>query len=457
MVLSKALRSIRRPQAFRGPRAPGALLLAGVLVLATGCDSITSRVSGSEATAIVVGQLGELPGTAASGAESADEAMTVVLGDVTLSGSFRPLAEATVDAEGRFRIRGVPAGRTNLIVSARTGSGAELGRAVLLEETRGGEEHELHPIDARSTLHARTWAHIQSSGSSSAPWMGPAELALFVDFDPELAAGLSVSQAVIAAIAEGALSAEAALTATLGAQGMEFGAEARNAAVATAAIERDRARAGGAPAASTRQNFVTAALAEWIEAGVDPEAAAIATAAAATAIERSLASANASAHFAVTRAALILNTEARAAVVAQHPATTLGLRASTLSMLGELRTGIGASTTIQQLRASVSDAHAGAEAQVVAAATTSLPDLPGDLLVALEAGLREGMAQSRLWTRFANATTPSALAGAAADARGQVHEHTEAILEMLPANARAGVSTEATAALLIALGAGPHI
>jgi hypothetical protein len=440
------------------------LLIAAALTLATGCDSVTSRVSGpDDGEAVVMGQIASTPGTAnaalatATADEDAAVATTVVIGDVSLSGSFQALRQADVDAGGNFRIERVPAGRTNLIVSARSASGVELGSVVLLEETRSDAEHRTQPIDAGSTLHARVWSEIKSSGSSSAPWIGPAELALFIHADADVAAGAAASSAAIRAIADAALAAETALSASLGAQGVDATAEARNALVAEAAIARDQSRAAGGNIENTQRAFVQAALAAWASGGIDAEAAATATATAATGLDRAMAQASADARLDLAREAVLLNLAARSRVAAQQQGNPLGLRVAVESTLGSAKTGIGAATTMAQLRGALADSRVGVEGSVVAAVSGNLPDLPIELAAAIEGELRTALGETRLWARLDGTTTASGMADASAEFRGKALDHALQIIDALPANARAGISAEAIAAILIAFGAGAQI
>jgi len=438
------------------------LMIAAALTLTTGCDSVTSRVSGPDSgQAVVAGQITSTPGPAgaplATTAEDDGGATTVVIGDVSLSGSFQPLAEASVDAGGNFRIERVPAGRTNLIVSARSASGLELGSVVLLEETRSDAEHHTQPIDARSTLHARVWSEIKSSGSSSAPWIGPAELALFLHTDADVAAGSAASSASIRAIADAALAAEAALSASLGAQGIDATAEARNALITEAAIARDQSRAEGENVETTHRAFVQAALAAWGAGGIQAEAAATATATAATGLDRAMAQASADARLDLAREAVLLNLAARSRVAAQQQGNPLGLRVAVQSTLENAKTGIEAATTMAQLRGALADSRVGIEGSVVAAVSGNLPDLPIDLAAAIEGELRAALGETRLWTRLDGTASPSGMAEASAEFRSKALEHALQVIETLPASARAGVSAEAIAAILVAFGAGAQV
>lgn len=442
--------------------ATKALLLA--LPLAA-CDSDPTHPGGDD-PAVVTGSMAEAqqtapaatPGGEQIAAQAAGQASMVVIGEVASGGSLHSLGEAEVAANGSFRIEGVPAGRANLVVVAYNEAEAEVGRVVLHERTSAGMEHRTHPIDARSTLHARVWTEVRASANGRAE-MEPAELSLYLHADGATAAQAAGSSAEIRAIAEAALEAQAVLSAVLEAEGHAgLDAATRAGLFADLAAERDRSRDAGAGADASQEAFVSAALSALADQQVSMKTFALASASATSAFDASLAESSSNARLALTKQAVLVNLETRKRATADVQGNTLGLRGTVSTTLSDTEAGVRAAGTIAELKGSLAQARAEGQTRVVTNGLNGLIGLPGELVGDLHAHFESALLEARLWSELEAAASGQAKAAAAADFRAQVEVAVQDFLEQIPADAKldAGVTAEIVTAFLIALGAGPH-
>lgn len=432
--------------------------LAFFLPLAA-CDSDPTGTA--EGHAVVVGSVESSQAAAASSGDgptaASGEARTVAIGRITSAGAFQSMAEAEVDASGSFRIEGVPSGHANLVVVARGEADAEVGRAVLHAETRAGAEHRAHPINANSTLHARVWARMISSGAGSQA-MGPAELALFVHADASAAAGTHGSDSQVDALAAAAVQAQIAMSTILasGEAAAGLDGEARAQLLADLAAQRDRSRHEGASAEATQRAFASAALDLFQDEGVRAEALGLAYAAATTGLDRAMIQAAVQARLDIAREAVLLNLESRQRAAAEVEADGLGIRSAVLEVLAETEAQVAAAGSMTQLKAALESSRVQMESRVLARIETGLSGLPLELLSQIRTQAQAALAEARLWTALDGAASGEALAQAAVEFRAQAEAAAEAFVADLPSEAQAQISTEVMAALLVALGAGPH-
>lgn len=435
-----------------------ATLLFAVLPL--GCDSDPAGPGDDDDQAVVTGSVAPASSQQASSAmgtaASANEASTVVIGEVDGSGSFHALASGEVDGSGHFRIEGVPTGRVDLVVSARSEGETEVGRVVLHEETRAGAEHRTHPIDANSTLHARVWTQLRASGGSD-DRMSSAELALFVHADGAAAAQTAASEAQVAAFAQGALEAQTAMSGILEARGYgSLDASARADLLQELVVQRDRDRAEGASPGTTQDTYAEAALSAMLDAGADAEALALAYAAAATGLDRAMAEADAEARLDVARQAILLNLAARSEAAAQASGDGLGLQAEVVAALGDAEASVRSAASVAELHQGLENARGNMQSRVVARFTSELNGVPLELLTHLESELELLLESARLWTSMEGVASAEAMVQAAAQFRGEVEAAVTAFMAELPEDVQADVSAEVLVDLLVALGAGAH-
>lgn len=447
------------------PRVPSAARFAALaLTLAlpiAACDS-TPTGSSSADDSVIAGSIhssaSESPEAAAGSsplaAQGAADAETVVAGEVASGGGFHAFAEGRVEADGSFRIEDVPAGRSDLVVVAYGEGDTEVGSVVLHEETRTGVEHRTHPIDARSTFQARTFAKVRARDGGG---MGAAEVALFVHADESTASQAAASAVEVAAAAEAAIQARIALEAVLEAEGVVgLDAGTRAEMLAELAAERDRARDEGADAQASQEAFVSAALDAYVEAGARAEALALASAAAATAFDATLETEGEGiARLELARQALLLNLEARQRAVAEVDGNAFGMKAAVIGALDQTEAAVRTAGSTAELRASLEVARAEGGGEIVSAGTSALAGLGVDLTGEIESELSSAVAAAALWTEMETAASAQAMATAAMDYRAEVRAAVDAFLETVPSQAQAGVSAEVLAALFVAFGSGP--
>lgn len=447
-----------KAQRDRCTRGAGIWVMSLILLLPlAACDSDPAGTE--EGSAVVVGTVESTQGAAAPAAApgpsaSFGEAHTVAIGRFNSSGAFQSMAEGAVDAAGDFRIEGVPAGHANLVIVAQGEAGAEVGRAVLHEETRAGVEHPSHPVNATSTLHARVWGSTPAAGSQG---MSSAELALFIHADASRAEQTAESETQVQAIASGAVTAQSAITTILDAEGpVELDREARAELLIGLVVERDRSRANGVGAESSQRAFTSSALDLFTEQGLSAEALAIAYAAATTGLDRAMAQANAHARLDIAREAILLNLESRQRAAAAVEADGLGIRTAILAALSETESEVAAASSLIQLHAALESSRVNVESRVLGQVESQLSGLPVELLAEIRGDVQVALAQARLWVGLESATSAEAMGQAAASFRSGVEAAVGAFVADLPSEVQSQVSVDVLTTLFIALGAGPH-
>ncbi len=432
------------------------VFLMSILALA-GCDQGSSGLTGPEHEAVVTGEVtSETPPAGSSsmamapgiGAQTA--ARTVAIGQLSSSGTFTAIAEAEVNAQGGFRIEGVPSGRSELVIIARSDTNAEVGRVVLHEETVASTEHRAHPINARSTLHGRVWAQMKADGQSS---MGAAELALFLDVRSDVALSAAGSQSTVNRWATAAARADAAITATLAAGGTPMSAAARNSLLLTLAAERDRSRAAGASLDATHRSYTEAAIGAFGGAGVKLQVLATAYAAAATSIRQEMDGAEEGARREALRTAVLLNIETRKRVAAAVQGSALGLKSAATSHVAALEARVRSAGTHAELVASIRNERGEADGRIAAELISVFALLPTEVRIHAEAQLQAALDNARLWVGLNGTTSASAMAQAATAFHAEVRSRAEAAVEAIPTSARGNLTVDAMVAVLVAIGA----
>lgn len=438
-------------------RFMGTAIAAFMTISLAACDQTPTGMDVSGDGAVVVGQVqSESASMQAAPANSTSEsanvsgsAQTVVIGEFRSTGQFTALAEAQVDANGNFRIEGVPADRRELVIMARNSAGAEVGRVVLHEETRARTEHRAPPMNARSTLHGRVWGQMKANGQSQ---MGSAELALFLDLRSDAATSASADAAAIARLATGAARAEAAITAILAREGTPMSASARNALLLALAVERDRARSTGASAEASQRSYVEGSVAALAQGGISLEALTLAYAAAATAMANEASDSGDAVRTEAVRSALLLNLEARKRLVASVQGGGLGLKSEAQSHVSALEVRVRGAATWAELSGAVHAEQAGMEDRIAGGIAVALQVLSPQARLQAEAALEAALESARFWTYLNGSDSASAMADGAAAFRAEVTSRAQAAIEAIPANVRGSLTAQAMVSLLFGTG-----
>ncbi|HSR42572.1 MAG TPA: hypothetical protein VLL48_10380, partial [Longimicrobiales bacterium] len=182
-----------------------ALLMVGVLVVPSGaCEDGGTGPDGGEA--VIEGRIESTTtlarsGPAATSAQTA-QASTVEVVSVASGGSATVLAEATADASGDFRVEGVPAGRTDLIVVARNESGAEVGRVIAHGETEAQAVTVVAPINAETSVEGGAFVDLRADGRAEVA-ANSGGLAAFVRMSRAEAEAVASSESAVEGVAEG--------------------------------------------------------------------------------------------------------------------------------------------------------------------------------------------------------------------------------------------------------------
>ncbi len=449
----------------RGARGRIALA-SGVALVLVACDGGSSGLDPA-GDAVLTGSVQEAPGTwgGAAGASApaptpgpattaTAEVRTAAAGYVRGNGSFEVLAEAQVEADGRFRIEGVPAGRSDLVVQARGEGGASLGEALVWEETRSGAESAVPPITARSTTEARVEARLRATGRLDPTTR--AELALLMAL--EAGAGASATSATrIEALADALAEARAAFGAHLSTGTGGTSAQARAEASADARAAFASALSSGVDLATAHRAYVRAIASAWATGDDQLELLVFASAAAsqrlaAVVVGRLGEDAEA---LASVRSAFLANIELRTALAESRTDASAGLRAAALAHLEAARGRIASATTLAELRSALAAERSGLEGRVSASVLGALGGTDLDLLGLVDARVRTAVAQAAFWTRLEGAADAQATVEAATSCRADLEAAVAAWIEALPASIE--VDSAVAFRLFLALGGGAPV
>jgi hypothetical protein len=449
----------------------GLLTAMSALTLAlTACDGGDPlAVSGD---AIIVGSVEEAPGPVGAGEGGAmdvasafvapsgtgaapTEVHTAVVGWIRSSGDFQVAAEAQVEADGSFRLEGVPAGRTDLVVQARSEAGASVGEVLVLAETRSGAETRVHPITARTTTEARVETRLRQTGR--ADMATRADLALLLALDAG-AATSSTSGARIEALADAFAEARSAFVAHLDARGVGTSSAVRAEAAAEAMAAYAANLRAGNPVRASHRAYARTVIEAWSTNAEAPEALVLATAAASHRLSAMVAERidDPAAAFAAIRASFVANVEARRALAEAEAGGqgSLGLRAAALAHLSAVEARISDATTVAELRAGLAAERAQAEGRVAVAVLGELGSLDPAVLLVIDARVRAAAAEAALWSRLEGAATVSATLAAVEAYRTDLSASVATWIDALPASLQGQVSASASVRLFHALGGG---
>lgn len=442
-------------------RAPALATLMALAVSA--CDDDTTGPPDPQEGAVVTGEVAETSETESAtqgqwaGEEAAAQeaqAEAVAVARVRSDGSLETLAEAEVDADGRYRVEGVPAGHADLVLVARSEGGAEAGRVVLRAESRTDAEIRAAPITAETTAEGLVFAELRASGEVSRG-DETGELALFLRMEGDAPAQVAAEGgAAVEALAQAYVEARDAMTETFVRADAELNASARADLLASLVAERDERRHDGTSASVSHETYVEAALDVFLGAGASAEALTLATAAAGTAVDARAEAAGEGPHLALVKTAANLNLEARSLLAASVSADGApeGSKQATLDALVDARAGVEASASVDAVRAALRAELERAEGEFE---DRILGQVSGDLEWILEGHIQSAFQAADLMARIDGEMSASAKADALMTYRDDLRAEVEALVDELPGEVAADV--EVIAALFIAAGGCPSV
>jgi hypothetical protein len=430
-------------------------LVAALAVAACGDDASTNPNGDDDA--IIDGRVEQTAPTATpsgvSGpARTAAQAQTVAVVSFQGNGSLTTLATADVEADGSFRIEGVPADREDLAVVAYV-DGQNAGGVLVHQRTRAGTVTTVAPIDYQTTVAARVYGELKAMGEASAS--SDSEAAVFVRVNGPHAEAILSSGAELMAVANGFATASTTLDEVYAEVGTTIDSAVRTQLMTDAAVAFASSLNSGTSAEVAHEAFAQAALDAFLTAGATTEANVLATAGAATTFGARLASSS-SVRGAVIAQAVRLNLKARERLAADFDGTgQAALSASIRAVLASTRTSLAEVTTAAQIRAAL-DAEGTALLDVMGAGVVEL--LVPDAAALIKAEVRV-LAELALGTAFLNvrlesATTAEAAAQAIASYRADVRS---AVETLVTASGETEADAEALTSLFIAAAGHPEV
>lgn len=389
--------------------------------------------------------------TASSGAAAAD-ASTVAVAHVRTDGSLEVLAEAEVAADGRFSVDDVPAGRSDLVVVARTDGGAEVGRVLVHGETEADAVVITAPVNAETTVEGHVFATLKEAGVPE-QIRSTAQVALLVHMSESTAAEVAASAQAIQEVSDGVRTSVEAKNRTFAELGADVDGQARAEAMLQAAAEHALSRHGGAEVEAANEAFLQAGVDALIQAGADTEEASLATTAAATGLDRAMAQANENARLEIAKNAVEMNLQARQRLMAEepdNPASRIGAEAQTRA-----RADVEAAASLSAVAQALLDAEASFEEELRTTILSSLSDASSDVRIRVDARLETAFAEADFSAQAQAAVSVDEIARAVVDYRQQLQTAVQAFVDSLPndSSVSARVSTE----LLVAIHGGPSL
>ncbi|MFP3948099.1 MAG: hypothetical protein ACOC8K_06870 [Gemmatimonadota bacterium] len=384
-------------------------------------------------------------------AVASGKATTAAVAHVRGDGSLEVLAEADLDADGSFRITGVPAGRSDLVVVARGSGGSEVGRVLVHGETRSGAVITTAPINAEATVEGRVFARLKSEGVPQEE-RASAQLALLIHMSEATAADVAASTDAVASVAHGARAGIEAMNRTFAELSADVDARARAEAMLQAAVDHAESRHAGADADAAAEAFLSAAVDGVVRAGADAEVVSLATAAAVTSVERAAAQVDGSAGLELARNGVRLNLEARkqlAASLSSDPSKSLAT-----GVLADLEAEVEASASLGAMIESIVDAEARFEEELTALILSELTALSATQRAEIEARLESAFATADLSARLDSAVTVSQVVQAVIEYRQELGAAVEAYLGILPDDVTATTRVSAELLMLVHGGSG---
>lgn len=388
----------------------------------------------------------------------AGDAETAAVARVRSDGSLETLAEAEVRADGSFRIDGVPAGETDLVVVARGSGDDEIGRVVVHQETRADATVTVAPINAETSVEGETYARLRAEGSGQAA-DNSGGLALFVRMDRPAAAAALDSHGRIGAVADAFVEAEATLTDVFAETGTALDAAARTDVLLALAARFADERDGGASMEAAHRAFVEASVDSLHAEGVSRAQTVMATAGQTSVAAAATAATDADVRLAVVKHLAQVNLTARTRAAEEIEASGSGATAASAAAaaqaMADARAELEASASTDELRGRAEAASDSAQAAITAEVLEAASGLDAVARAELESQLETAFAEADLATRLEGETSASGVAQAVADHRSRVRAAVDSLLALLPSGVE--LDAEATTSLLVAAAGGAAV
>lgn len=413
------------------PKTTRYLAAAAILAFSACDDSPTDPNFDGGRDAAVEGRVAETtPESGASGAPQqapGTNATTVSVVRLSASGSYEQLASADLQADGSYRVEGVPTGLTDAAVVAYV-DGRAAGEVLIHGETRSGQTLRVAPISYETTMETRTYARVLASGR--AQHISPSEISLLLRVEGSELESTLDSEAEIQAIADGAAEAGATMNVVFADEGVALDASARSTLLVDAVLDLTEGLFGGLSVGIAHDDYVDAAIDAYTGAGASFESVIRATAASATTFDAAL-EGRTEARGRVVSQPVLINLRARERAAASFDATAEAALAIAIeASLGAAHTAVGAAETAAELRTAL---EARLDATVDAATDAAVELLAADASLTVRANVaaeaRSALAEATLGARLEGATTASAAASAMADYRASVRAAVQAMVD----------------------------
>lgn len=434
------------------------IALATTTFALTGCgdDGPTSPGDdGSADQAVVQGTVEQTHGSGSRVSASLSPAITgsgaaetAAVAAVRSDGSLDVLADASVDADGTFRVEGVPAGRSGLVVVARGDADAEVGRVLVHGQTQAGATHTVAPITVGTSAQGRAYGRLKAEGRSQAA-SNTGGLVLFARMADSAAVRIADSRTQATALARAYADGQAAFDAV--ASGMNAGLDAATRAqlLADLATQYAEQRDQGTSVEVAHEAFTSAALDAYADAGASAEQQALAVAGYASMAGRTSANAGSATHLAVTKRVVALHLRTRERLASGLSGSVTGGSAdATVTALADARADVEASASTADVKAALDAASDEAETVVFDAVLGLVADADLAVQTEVESRLETAFAEAELTSRLEAAASASEVASIVATYRSDVRAAVDAVIEALPSGVT--MDAEATTDLLIA-------
>lgn len=437
-----------------------ALALTTAALAAGACGDSTGPQVGND-QAVVVGRVDQTApeGSAypvardvVSGASASASATTVTVGRLNADGTLDALAEADVQADGSFRVEGVPVNEDHLVVVARSAAGEAVGRATVYGRTAAGTTVTAAPITYQTTVQTLTYARLKAMGRAEAT--SSEEVALLVRPDAAASATL-LANGELDAAADGAAMASETMTSVFAQAGASVDAQARAGLLADAATHFATAVYQGTSASDAFEGYMESALDAYGQAGVSMEVVAQATAGAATTFDADVRG-QSSVRGELVAEAVRMNLKARERLAANFQSSAQGSVAlNIMKILASTEADLRGATTAAEIRSSLdAGASAAADATVTAVVDLLVPNATVLVQDDVRAKAEAAVEAATLSTSLSSAADADAAAQATAGYHARVRT---AVQAMLDAAGRTDVDVEAMTSLYIAAHGGAYI
>jgi hypothetical protein len=428
--------------------------VATVVAALAGCETVDGDLAGPNEGSSLSGKVAEPTETYASAAApsggSAPAAAPMAQGSATASvveaarvnsdGSLTAVASAAVAADGSYRLEGVPTGRSDLMVVARSSTGGEVGR-VLVAGTTQGQAMVAAPITARSTVHALAYSELRAMGAA-ANEVSPAELELMLQAQGSAAAGLARSRTEVRALAAAYVQARDAADATYARLGHSLDVGARQRILASAQAEHHVRLDGGLDAESSYDAYLNAAVDALVGAGAAADAVVLASAASGQGATRvGAAGATQGTRLIIARGNARMNLAARVRLLAGQPSSAARERQVVAEALASGRLSVQMASSAEGVEEALVRMESRAREGLFTEVTVSLAGVGAEVRARAEAAWGQAFEAADLTAELRGETSASGWANAALRYRQRVQAAARAFVE----SAGGGMSVQANA------------